>query len=97
MSVATLPTPVSAGRRSPAPAGFRIDAHGLRVTRRRAQILNEVSSTLEPGQLVAIIGGSGAGKTTLLDAAGRRAGAERREWSASTGSTSTSTATACAR
>ncbi len=47
--------------------GARIDAVdvGRRVGRR--QLLTNMSLSVEPGELVAIAGGSGAGKTTLLE------------------------------
>ncbi len=49
------------------PDGARIDAIdvGRRVGRR--QLLTNMSLSVEPGELVAIAGGSGAGKTTLLE------------------------------
>ena len=49
------------------PGGARVDA--VNVSRRvgTRQILQEMSLLIEPGELVAIAGGSGAGKTTLLE------------------------------
>lgn len=52
------------GRSAP---GVRVDA--IDVSRRAGgrQLLHELSLSVEPGELVAIAGGSGAGKTTLLE------------------------------
>jgi ABC-type multidrug transport system ATPase subunit len=45
---------------------LRLEATGVAVETRGKQILAPASTTLGPGELVAIIGESGAGKTTLL-------------------------------
>jgi ABC-type multidrug transport system ATPase subunit/ABC-type multidrug transport system permease subunit len=49
------------------PGGGRIDAVNVSRHVGARQILQELSLTVKPGELVAIAGGSGAGKTTLLE------------------------------
>jgi ABC-type multidrug transport system ATPase subunit/ABC-type multidrug transport system permease subunit len=49
------------------PSAGRIDAVKVSQHAGSRQILQELSLSFEPGELVAIAGGSGAGKTTLLE------------------------------
>jgi ABC-type multidrug transport system ATPase subunit/ABC-type multidrug transport system permease subunit len=50
-----------------APGGGRVDAVNVSQHVGARQILQDLSLSVEPGELVAIAGGSGAGKSTLLE------------------------------
>src|SRR6476619_1057731 len=59
--------PLASSQVSTAQRGGRIDAINVSRHAGARQILQKLSLTVKPGELVAIAGGSGAGKTTLLE------------------------------
>ncbi len=74
MTEVTLHPPGTASAPVPHPllrigsaTGARIDAIGVSQRAGKREILHPMSLAIEPGQLVALVGGSGAGKTTLLE------------------------------
>src|SRR5205807_9418950 len=62
----TATSPPATNDRS-APPGVRVDVIDVSQHAAGHQLLHRVSLSIEPGDLVAVVGGSGAGKTTLLE------------------------------
>jgi ABC transport system ATP-binding/permease protein len=65
-TIERVSTPVS-NQAPAAPGGGRVDAVNVSRQVGARQILQKLSLSVEPGELVAIAGGSGAGKSTLLE------------------------------
>lgn len=67
MTTATATRPAERKRTDPAADGVRIEARAITQHAGDHQLLQATDLVVEPGELLAIVGGSGAGKTTLLE------------------------------
>jgi len=67
VGVLDLPVPVPAAGRMPDPAAGPVRLEGVTVGGRKGPVLDRVSLTIAPGQVLGLTGVSGAGKSTVLD------------------------------
>src|SRR3712207_6349046 len=67
VAVLDLPVPVPAGGPAPDPTTGPVRLEAVTVDGRRTPVLDRVSLTVAPGQVLGLTGVSGAGKSTVLD------------------------------
>jgi ATP-binding cassette, subfamily B, bacterial len=59
-------SPAAAARMSPLEGFVRLDGVGFTYPGRNSRVLNDIELAADPGQTIALVGGSGAGKSTIF-------------------------------